>query len=107
MLPAPEFWSALPLGEGDGDEDDELVDLEDDEVDREDAADEVEEDVEGVEDVEDCVGGSGENESDTLGLATLQNCCARLSVFARSSTHCELTQSVMSCTKRVALCDSQ
>ena len=54
-------------------------------------------------DEEDWVEGSGENERDVLVLASLQNCWARLSAFARSPAHCELTQLVMSVAKVVAL----
>lgn len=60
--------------------------LDPDEGEEVDAEDGVEDDAEEVAEdtlaVEDWVDGSGENESDTLGLATLQNCWARLSVFA-------------------------
>jgi len=55
------------------------VDPDDEAVDEEEDAEEV---VEDAVDVEDWVDGSGENESDTLGLAALQNCWARLSVSA-------------------------
>lgn len=88
-----------PLGDVDGEEDDELAELE---LGMEDAfvgadADEEEEVV------DDSVEGRGEKDSDTLGLAALQNCWETFSAAARSPGHCELTQLVMSVTKRVAL----
>ena len=103
-LLAPDDWSAFPLCDGVG-EDVELADAEDDEIDKGGVVSETDDRSEEEEepDVEDWVEGSGENERDTLVLASLQNCWARLSAFARSPAQFELTQLVMSLAKRVAL----
>lgn len=72
--------------------------------DRDDEEDALEDESVEVDDTdEDEVDGRDEKESETLGLATLQNCWASDSADARSLTHCPETQLVMSRTKRVAL----
>ena len=102
-----EFWPAVPLGEVEVVDEVEPVETElGAEVIDDGDIDDVEPEEEGavVEDVdEDVVDGRGEKESDTLGLATLQNCCASDSADARSPIHCFDTQLVMSSTKLAAL----
>lgn len=65
--------------------------------------DKVEEDVDEAEFVELAELGNGENDSDTLGIARLQNCCETPSAEARSPGHVGVTHSTRVLINDVAL----
>lgn len=92
----------MPLWDGDGAVDLELVEADDDAAEEEEADDDNDEDA--LDALDEGIGG---NDSETLGLATLQNCCARPSLSDNWSAHCCETQPVKSCTKEVAFPQKQ